>query len=386
MPIHRLPHWRRPFAVALLIVLGVAGTACGTKHRAPQSMTIVATASAAEPAVTLPDTIKRQVAAFAQSSDAIGGATVRIVSSATGTVVEHDMTPLRGQQVEHAPAARDKKIHDALLELGRQLSGLTADRPGLNLLALLDRASLLPGSNLVVLSSGLSTADPLDFRQLASDGDAESIVESVKRQGMLPNLAGRHVTLVGLGQSSGTQPTEPPQVRNFVSQVWLALCLQAGAAMCVEAGRDDAAPPAAQLPVPVVPIPAVYTARGCPVWARLSDDEQLRFPPDQAVMPAEANTALSPIVQAAIRCSLIVDVAGFIADTGSGTDVTNLSGSRARAVADRLVALGLPTALLGTVVGRGAADPVIDNLVGGTFDESRAALNRRVELTFRRQP
>ena len=41
------------------------------------------------------------------------------------------------------------------------------------------------------------------------------------------------------------------------------------------------------------------------------------------------------------------------------------------------------TGTLGDVVGRGDADPVVDDLPGGVFDDQLAAQNRRVEITFR---
>ncbi|MGW5376456.1 OmpA family protein [Nocardia sp. NPDC003999] len=111
----------------------------------------------------------------------------------------------------------------------------------------------------------------------------------------------------------------------------------------------------------------------------------LHFAPDSAALSASADEVLRPLVESARRCRVRqVDVIGHIACTTlDGRDSSNLSGRRAQAVASRLEALGLPPSVLGTVVGRGANEPVIPNLTpDGRFIESAAVLNRRVEVTL----
>lgn len=121
-------------------------------------------------------------------------------------------------------------------------------------------------------------------------------------------------------------------------------------------GAPTAAPPLFTLPVPVVPVPTAITEGGCPVWPNLSDSV-LHFAGGSAVLPATADEALRPIVQAAARCDIqALDTTGHIADTGDGDDHDDLAGRRARAMADGLLALGLPPELIGTVSGRSAAN------------------------------
>ncbi|WP_282777493.1 OmpA family protein [Nocardia sp. CC201C] len=388
MSIPRVPRSWHPlvFLTLALALLGVI-SGCSTKQAEPQSITIVVTATAAEPAVDLTAAVEERLTAMAAASDAPGGALVRIVWSVTAPPITVDLTPTRSNgEIEHSPGARQKKIAQAVMDLSARLQAITADRPGLDVLGLVDRASLLPPGDLVVISSGLSTENPTDWRQLGFDSEPDSIAASVRQQGRLPKLSGRHVTFVGLGQSAGMQAALPPFMREQVTQVWLALCKQAGAASCTAVSRDDMAPPVAPLPVPVIEIPASHTENGCPVWVRLSQEEQLRFAADsdQLLLPDAADAVLLPIVEAAQRCSLVIDVAGFIADIGDGRDSSNLSGRRAAAVAARMQQLGLPLSHLGTVVGRGTADPLVASFVQGRFDERQAALNRRVELSFRR--
>ncbi|OXR47100.1 Outer membrane protein class 4 [Nocardia cerradoensis] len=322
---------------------------------------------------------------MAKQSKRPGDATVRVVASATGTLTTKDLTPLRPDgQVQHSPADADRQITASVHELANTVADVRADQPGLDLLGLLDRASQVLG-DIEVISSGITTAAPVDLRVIGWNAEPDSVVDSIGRQGRLPNLSGRHVTFHGLGIAGGSQPGLPPFARTLVERLWTGICQRAGAASCTVAHDGPSAlAPVATMPVPLVPVPDAITEGGCPVWASLSD-QTLHFSPESAVLPANADDALRPIVQSAAACSVqSIDITGHIADTGSGRDDRDLSGQRAHAVADRLVALGLPAQQIGTVIGKGASEPVVPDIVGGVLDELRAEGNRRVELTFHR--
>ncbi|MBF6276392.1 MULTISPECIES: OmpA family protein [Nocardia] len=371
--------------LSLATLLGMTGCTSHPTDKAPAAITIVVTTTSAEPRTALPDSLISKLTTMAKQSKRPGDAAVHVLTSATGTVTTKDLTPLRPNgQVQHATADADRQITASLHELANTLANNRADQPGLDLLDLLDRASQLPG-DIAVISSGITTAAPVDLRVIGWNIKPDSIIDSIGRQGRIPNLQGRHVTFHGLGIAAGSQPGLPPFARTVVEQLWAGICQRAGAASCVVAhGAPSALAPVATMPVPVVPVPDAITEGGCPVWANLNDS-MLHFAPESAVLPANADDALRPIVASAASCDVqSIDITGFIADTGSGRDDSDLSGQRARAVADRLVALGLPTRQLGTVTGKGASEPVVPDIVGGVFDELRAQQNRRVELTFHR--
>ncbi|MGS2809317.1 OmpA family protein [Nocardia sp. MW-W600-9] len=367
-------------------LLGVIGCASAPADTSASAITLVVTATSAEPRPALPDSVVEELTTMAKRSKRAGDATVRVVSSATGEITAIDLTPLRpgSRQVQHAHADAERQIDTALEEIAATAVNLKADTPGLNLLSLLDRASQLPG-DLHIISSGISTEAPMDLRILGWNTNADAIIDSIARQGHLPDLAGRHVTFHGLGVAAGSQPSLPPVARLFVEPLWTGICQRAQAASCTVAHDvPTAAQPLSTLPVPVVPVPTAITESGCPVWLNLSDSV-LHFSPGSAILPANADDALRPIVQAAARCDIqSIDVAGHIADTSVGDDRDDLAGRRARAMADRLIALGLPPVQLGAVTGRGASEPVIPNFTAGLFDEAKAQQNRRVELTFHR--
>ncbi|MEW1735849.1 OmpA family protein [Nocardia beijingensis] len=372
---------------AVMVVLYL--TACGADPTpTPPPIVIVASATSAEPLPTIPTPIEAELASYARQAKHPGDALVRIVSSVDGPVIDRDLTPLRGKDVEHGNA-KDRKIHENIAALNQDLAGLHAPAPGLDVAGPLDRASQYPGSRIVVLSSGLSTVAPVDLVALAANGwtfDPAQVSDSVQRQERL-NLTGHHVTFAGLGVVGGsTQPRLPAFARKQLEALWIQICEKAGADRCVVAESEpETAPPQATLPVPIVPVPAAYTdADGCTRYAQL-DDQTLHFAADSAALPDSADEVLRPLVESARRCRVRqVDVIGHIACTTlDGRDSSNLSGRRADAVASRLVTLGLPPSLLGQVVGRGADEPVIPNLTpDGQFIESAAVLNRRVEVTL----
>ncbi|WP_280448624.1 OmpA family protein [Nocardia brasiliensis] len=371
--------------LTLATLLGVIGCTTSSADTPPSAITIVTTATSAESRVSLPNSLATELVNMAKQSNKTGGATVRMVTSSTSTVTTTDLTPLRpGNQVQHARAEADRQIAASVLELATTVSNARADRPGLDLLGLLDRASQLSG-DLHIVSSGISTEAPMDLRVIGWNMNVDSVIDSIARQGRIPNLSGRHMTFHGLGIAAGSQQGLPPFARSMIERLWTGICERARAASCVIAHDAPAAvAPVATMPVPVVPVPDAVTEGGCPVWASLSD-AVLHFSPESTALPANADDALRPIVEAAARCSVqTIDVTGHIADTGTGDGRGNLAQRRASAVADRLLALGLPSTVLGTVTGRDAREPVIPNFTDGRFDEAKATQNRRVEIAFHR--
>ncbi|WP_433683360.1 OmpA family protein [Nocardia sp. CA-119907] len=371
--------------VLLILSIGLL-TACAPANpsASTQSVTFVLTATSAEPRPSLPASVRSSLSEQAAQAKNAGDATVHVISSGAGAILAKDLAPMRGNQIEHAPAERDRKIVAALDDLARQIADVTADRPGLDLLTLLDRASELPSNNIHVVSSGISTEDPVDMRALGWNFKPAAVVDAVDAQGLLPNLSGRHVTFHNLGAAAGSQLRLSPASRDAVTGLWLAMCARAGATCTAVTDASGMDAPIAKLPVPVVPLSTSVTDGGCPVWASLSD-EVLQFAPRSAVLPDDADNTLRPVVEAARRCNVrSIDIAGHVADLGQGNEIGDISGQRARAVADRLVALGLPKDALGSVTGRGNREPVVINFTDGQFDESKARFNRRCELTYHR--
>jgi outer membrane protein OmpA-like peptidoglycan-associated protein len=101
-------------------------------------------------------------------------------------------------------------------------------------------------------------------------------------------------------------------------------------------------------------------------------------------LSADADHLLSDIVGTARDGRHAVEVTGYVAFWGSEAYRADLSTKRATAVADRLVASGVPASQV-TAVGGGAADGPEASQTDGQFDEAkvRAAGLRRVVVTVR---
>ncbi|MBF6228930.1 OmpA family protein [Nocardia abscessus] len=372
-------------AATLAAVSGL--TACASNITSePAPVVLVAPATSAEPLPTLPKSLEAELVSYAEQAKHPGDAVVRIVSSVDGPVIERDLTPLRGKDVEHGNA-KDRKIRENIEALTGDLANVQATAPGLELVRLMDRGSQYPRARMFVLSSGADTEPPVDLDVRGLSFNPAEIAESIHRQGLL-NLTRHHVTFAGLGMTGGSvQPRLPAYGRRLLEDLWMQICEKADADRCDIAESEPAsAPPRATLPVPILPVPTAYTepGTGCVRYQQLSEAE-LHFAPDSPALPASADEVLRPLVESARRCRVRqVDVIGHIACTTlDGRDSSNLSGRRADAVASQLVTLGLPPSLLGQVVGRGADEPVIPNLTpDGQFIESAAVLNRRVEVTL----
>jgi hypothetical protein len=120
-----------------------------------------------------------------------------------------------------------------------------------------------PPATLIVISSGLSTAGGFDLRQVGWDAIPRIVAAQLETRGLLPGLFGYRVIFSGLGNTAGRQPALPLPQQTTLTRYWLAICQAAGATSC---STDDSsrAQPASRstTPVPLVPVPAVTSARG----------------------------------------------------------------------------------------------------------------------------
>jgi outer membrane protein OmpA-like peptidoglycan-associated protein len=356
-------------------VLSVAG--CG---QPPKDVTAVVgvTATSAEPAPALSTALLQTLRSEADHSQQAGVPDVRIVRLGAAPL-DIDLTPMRGEEVENDSAQRAKLIGAAFTSLSGRLAGLTASREQLDDLDTL-RAAAEAGSGLIyLLTSGVSTVDPVNLAALGWAFNPKAVAADLRQRGLLPHLDGRSVTFVGLGRVAGAQPALAQPEEDQVKALWLAICQSAGAAHCaVDDSSQAAAAPTATWLVSVVPVPRHGTTS-----VDLPTD--VLFGPDSAVLLPQADVPLRGLADQLIACGAgaRVDLVGHVADVVRGIpDNGPLSGERAEAVAQRLRQLGVPASAIGSVSGAGDSQPLVDNWTGGRFDEAKAARNRRVTLTI----
>ena len=377
-----------------IVLLPLALTACEPSSANPSPKLVVAvTATSAEPLPALTQDLRSHLHEVGLASEQVGGATVAALVGADREQLPRepqvvDLTPLRGTKVERVPERREEAVTQVVEELAEQLGEQTSQADGLDLLALLSQAGAQNVTDIVVVSSGVSTVNPLDVRKLGWNQSVRSVVDDLDERRLLPrNLEGKNVTFVGLGSTAGTQPRIAGPEQDWVEQLWLSICRRAGAECHLASAVPPASEPVATRPVPEVPVPVYDTSTGtetrpdgtCRTLRRLSGD--FLFNGDSAQLRPGATPALEEVVREVRSGARITEVAGHTADAGPGDGVL-LSQQRALAVVERLVELGIDRSQIENVVGYGDSRPVARNYdPDGSFNEELAAKNRRVEIT-----
>lgn len=223
---------------------------------------------------------------------------------------------------------------------------------------------------------------PVDLRKLGWNFDPEQVAAALSKAKKLPNLANHAVVFSGLGVTAGNQPEPPISARAKLNELWLAICKAAKALSCsVATGDLSSAPSHATNSVPLITVSVDETPCSKPVALPAG----VLFGGDSPALSPSADATLSLVASELTRCpdSIHADVIGHAADTHPGQmDGLELSQERADNVRNRLVALGAPATIFGTVQGVGDSQPLVDNWVNGKFDEALAEQNRRVDIIF----
>ncbi|MBL7487433.1 hypothetical protein I6A60_24745 [Frankia sp. AgB1.9] len=303
----------RRSAVGLLVCLVVLLLAlldgCG---RPPKDVTAVVgvTATSAEPAPALSDALAATLRAEADRSQKPGVPDARLVQLGRAPA-DVDLTPMRGGDVENDSTERVKLIDAAFGKLSAGLASRAATREQLDVLDTLRAVAEAGSGPIYLLTSGVSTVDPVNLASLGWTFDAKAVAADLRRRDLLPHLGGRSVTFVGLGRVAGAQPAldQPEEVQ--VKALWLAICEAAGAAHCaVDDSSVVTAAPVATDVVSVVPVPRRH---GTMTVAPPSD---VLFGPDSAVLLPGADVPLCGLADQLIACDAgaRVDNTGHVAD------------------------------------------------------------------------
>jgi len=288
------------------------------------------------------------------------------------------LTPFRRNGKPEHGSLRGDLLQQNLKALDAVLANARETDPGLDLMTAIRtvarRAPL--ARKLIVVSSGVSTVDPLDLRSLGWALDPEPVVARLAAARELANLNGWQVTFVGLGETAGRQPRPSPLLVQGLQTLWTAICRACAAAHCdVDPALVSDQPPVADNDVPVVALPvATRTTVG------FSLPGSLLFEVGQSVLSPSAHAALAEVASAVVADHRQVTVLGHT-DASTGTPEFNrqLSAARAHAVATELVALGVPAQQISAIRGEGSA--------GFTVADEQAhpgqiSKHRSVELHF----
>lgn len=338
------------------------------------TVVVAFTASSAEPAPVLPPELRAQVRGRARRGEEV---CVGVVSP-QGALLAVDVTARRRNgQVENGPA-RGRRVEQNLARLDQVVAHLSASAPGLDPLRVLDAAARRhPAAGpLWLVTSGVATVAPTDLRRLGWDLDAQDQARRLAAEHALPDLRGRTVRFVGIGDVAGRQPSPGIALRQRLQEWWLDICRAGGAADClVDRELLAGGSPFSRNTVPVVPLPRPVVEPHA-----ITVPNALLFAIGRSDLGEGADEVLGRVVDRVLEKRETVRIEGHTdAVTGSARDNQRLSERRAHAVAERLVDLGLPSAAIVGVRGVGAAraDAERERQSAG-----QVARDRNVEIVF----
>ena len=321
---------------------------------------IVATATANEPAPQLPDGVAAQLRALADRFEDAEA----IVVGPHGKPQPVVVSPHRADGRPEHGSARPALIEQNVRHVQAALTTLASDENELDLVDLLGAAvrAYPQITDVVVVSSGVTTAGGIDVRASGWNADPRQVVQFAAQHEALPDLAGHAVTFAGLGVVSGAQPQLLEPQRHRLGSYWLQACRAAGAKACtVISGPATGTPSASKAHVPVVPVEQVPVQ--LPPVASPARPAQVTLPDaffefDSARLAPGAVDQLRDVAGAIRARELRVAVVGHSDDVPGPTPDYNLdlSRRRAQAVADALVELGVPASAITHVDGVGARE------------------------------
>ncbi len=328
-----------------------AGTDTRDARGAPSRsglVVIAATATSAEPEPALTDKVVAELIELGEQRD--DACAVLVTGPYDLTITTMPITPFRGNgEPEHGPH-RAEAIRANVERIRQAVADVRATHAGLDPLRLLHELSTrYPAGTLYLVTSGVSTADPLDLRELRWGADATQVAASLRQTDALPDLVGWRVVLIGIGDAAGTKPALTASLRQRLTRFWTTLCRATGAECRTSSRRSPGPGPRSSNEVPVVPLPRPVRTSG----QRVRIPVAVLFTLDSVEISADAEPVLAELAERARR-ELVRITGRTDASTGSEEHNDRLSLSRAVAVAEQLLARGVPRDHLLGVHGAGS--------------------------------
>jgi outer membrane protein OmpA-like peptidoglycan-associated protein len=347
----------------------------------PARLLIVAGASANEAPPVLTNSVT------AMLHDAIASDRGRldvVVAGPSGPVPQRsiDLVLRRGSRVEHDGDRRAQLSTQLLGEIGRTLARLSGTSGQIDTLGLLGYVSRQPGEvTAVVMSSGLQSEGPLAIDAIGWDRvGSRSVLDAVAAQQLVPDLHGKTIVFVGLGDVAGAQPALPDSLRMRLVGLWLGLCRAAGGVCSVDDEPMPPATPTSTVPAPVVDVPALPALILPTTNAPVVLPSAALFEPDSAILLPGAAAALTTFARG-LPAGARIALDGRTATVPPADQARHFSRARAQACVDVLVAAGVPSDHI-TTRGLGYDEPLVPDVdAQGHLIPDAASRNRSVTVT-----
>ncbi|WP_071286251.1 OmpA family protein [Mycolicibacterium llatzerense] len=370
-------------AVAAVSMSGLTLAGCGSVPDQSQAANVIvlATATSNEPGSQLPigfDQTLRAANATQHGTLTVlmprGGKTEQVGDPVAVAVTREGSGP------ENDPQMIDEGLQRISNTVGSRVTSLASNEPVLDLLTgLNDAARRAPKSTIVAISSGLQDTGLADFAGLGWDFRNVDVVDNLRARGFLPDLSGKKVLFVGLGNTAGSvQAPLPAPMQTKVQSLWVDICHAGGADRCDTARAASDVPAVSTAPAKTVAVPTFALPPLPDDGGSMPLATEALFAPDSADLLPQAQGPLATLADELRTRSATVDLVGHTWSVGPANTARTLSRQRAQAVANALLAHGLPAQHLGSVTGVGYDAPVSS---GGA--DGAAAANRVVVLTVR---
>jgi outer membrane protein OmpA-like peptidoglycan-associated protein len=282
--------------------------------------------------------------------------------------------------------ARNSELQQFIQSVQGRISALLPAQPEADVLKALSEAGRITeqGGTVVLIDSGLQTTGQIRFQDAGMFGaDPGEFVEYLKGRSLMPDLSGRAVVLIGLGNTAEPQAALDSSLRTRVTDLWRSVATEAGAA-CVQVIDTAASRTSVHTEIPVTPValPSVPPFQPCGETV-LRDGDTVGFLGDQAVFrdPAAARATLQQLADLLIGGRQLVELIGTTAKPPGTSEEgrLRLSQRRAEAVKQVLVEFGVEEdRITARGVGTQWPDRVPDVAPDGSLIPWAAALNRSV--------
>ena len=333
----------------------------------------------------------------AEIVDAVSGhgvVTIHPVDSepATAQTVDLKVSTVNSQATKQDEVAAAKRIRAAL-------AASVATSPEADVLAGISSAAAAVRSGqdptIVVIDNGLPTVGSASLPQTGLFAPGVDIAASVRTMAdlhLLPDLTGVSVRWYRLGEVVAPQKSLDEAAKARLTELWRTIIETAGGSFKEGDKHLDTAqevpenlPPVTPVDVSTTSFSASASATPAPSLSVTLPESVLPFVPDEAAFldpEAARATALALAGQIVASGFTTVTVTGCTASAATPEGRAALSTNRARAVADLLVAGGVPEGSV-TVQGLGAECPgrVPDLDAEGNLIEAAARANRMVKVT-----
>ncbi|MFC7245223.1 OmpA family protein [Catellatospora aurea] len=346
----------------------------------PGPLTFALGARANMPSPELPAALSSLVSSAAEAEQPL--VVYRVDGDPSPAVQERFSTTTKAA----GPLAEEIKTFtaDVLAAMG-EIRSVQAEADPLKALRLAARATPA-GGTVVLFDSGLQTTAPLDFRgEGMLEADPTEVVASLVAKQAIPELAGRRVILMGLGDVAAPQDQLDPAMRNTVLEIWRAIA-RAGGAPCVDTLTDPphantaltGVRPVSLVKIPKPPLPPV----GCGEQ-RLSNGGDVGFLPGTAELrdPPAARRFLKSYADRfrAVTGEPYIELLGTTARWNTKEEQQRTGKDRAEVVKKILIEYGVPAASI-TTEGVGSYSKYYrpDKGPEGPLDPAPAAFNRSI--------